>query len=108
MILAPEKHHAIGIIHPVLFRGEVELRAIRLQVISLFRCITSRSCKHKTSRNYHLPTPLTWNEIAAHLEAYLIPNSSCTCSSGTPFVSMTMVFTQISCRTIMPQKNRKT
>ena len=29
-------------------------------------------------------------------------------SSGTPLVSGTIVFTQISCSTIMPQKNRKT
>jgi hypothetical protein len=30
------------------------------------------------------------------------------CSSGTPLVSMTIVFTQISCNTTMPQKKRKT
>ena len=37
-----------------------------------------------------------------------MPSLRCICSSGTPLVSGTMVFTQMSCRTIMPQKNRKT
>ncbi len=39
---------------------------------------------------------------------YSIPNCLWICSSGTPFVSGTMVFTQISCRTIMPAKNENT
>ena len=40
--------------------------------------------------------------------SYTTPRRFCTCSSGTPFVSITMVLTQMSCRTIMPQKKRKT
>ena len=39
---------------------------------------------------------------------YSIPNRFWICSSGTPFVSGTIVFTQRSWSTIMPQKNRKT
>ena len=39
---------------------------------------------------------------------YSIPSFFCICSSGTPLVSGTMSFTQMSWSTIMPQKNRKT
>ena len=39
---------------------------------------------------------------------YCIPSFSCICSNGTPLVSGTMNFTQMSWRTIMPQKKRKT
>ncbi len=37
-----------------------------------------------------------------------IPMRFCICSSGTPLVSGTMHFTQMSCNTIIPQKKRKT
>src|SRR6202158_1189796 len=40
--------------------------------------------------------------------AYSMPSCFWICSSGTPFVSGTIVFTQMSCRTIMPAKNAKT
>ena len=39
---------------------------------------------------------------------YSIPSCFWICSSGTPFVSGTIVFTQINWRTIMPAKNEKT
>ncbi len=39
---------------------------------------------------------------------YSIPSCLCICSSGTPFVSGTIVFTHTSCKTIMPVKNEKT
>ena len=42
------------------------------------------------------------------MASYPTPSRRCTCSSGTPFVSITIVLTQTSCRTIMKQKNRKT
>ena len=44
----------------------------------------------------------------AHAGSGSMPSRLCICSSGTPLVSGTMVFTQTSCSTIMPQKNRKT
>ena len=37
-----------------------------------------------------------------------MPSFSCISSSGTPLVSGTAIFTQMSCSTIMPQKNTKT
>ena len=39
---------------------------------------------------------------------YSMPSRFCISSSGIPFVSGTMNFTQTSCSTIMPQKRRKT
>jgi hypothetical protein len=39
---------------------------------------------------------------------YSIPSFFCICSSGTPLVSGTMNFTQMSWSTIMAQKKRKT
>ena len=39
---------------------------------------------------------------------YPVPNRCCTNSSGTPLVSMTFVFTQMSCRIIIAQKNANT
>src|SRR5260370_15452637 len=37
-----------------------------------------------------------------------MPNCFWICSSGKPFVSGTMVFTQTNCKTIMPANNEKT
>ena len=39
---------------------------------------------------------------------YSIPSCFWICSNGTPFVSGTIVFTQMSCKTIMAAKNEKT
>ena len=53
---------------------------------------------------------LTENEPTGTFNAqpYSMPSCFWICSSGTPFVSGTVVFTQMSCRTIMPEKNEKT
>jgi hypothetical protein len=50
------------------------------------------------------------DEIRIHGKVHGLFDASCfwICSSGTPFVSGTIVFTQMSCRTIMLAKNEKT
>ena len=47
------------------------------------------------------------NDFETHGGPYSIPKRIWICSSGTPLVSGTMVFTQISCRTIIKVKNEK-
>ena len=53
------------------------------------------------------PKNLTATDNKRRRLVYAIPNFFSISSSGTPFVSGTMTFTQISCSTIMQQKNVK-
>jgi hypothetical protein len=66
------------------------------------------SCMENTNLSPSRRTGMATAGPVAWCWSYSMPRRFCICSSGTPFVSGTMVFTQTSWSTIMPQKSRKT